>query len=176
MVRVMAWGVYKDPVKGDMIRKVETNTKLLNSGMARAMMCGNPPAAPLGAAVVGIPSGNPTTVRITWNASPDQAGEKDVERYMVFKHIQGDPHVGEPIATSRPLRAVYAGRCRSQSGNWYYGVVAQDCSPQNSNIDAAGSVTIRRAPEDADAHATAPRDRLVHAASRSAAAPHSCSC
>jgi len=144
MVRVMAWGLYTDPVKGDMIRKVETNTKVLNAGMARAMMCGNPPGAPVAAAVTGIPAGHPTTVRITWNASPDQAGgERDVERYMVFKHIQGDMHTGEPIATVPASTLTYSlDDVDLQSGIWYYGVVAQDCSPQNSTIDAAGSVTI----------------------------------
>jgi prepilin-type N-terminal cleavage/methylation domain-containing protein len=144
MVRVMAWGLYKDPVKGDMIRKVETSTKVLNAGMARAMMCGNTPAAPTGASVVGVPSGAPTKVVITWNASADQyGGERDVERYMVFKHILGDFHTGEPIAVVAASSPTYTLEDTDlQSGQWFYGVVAQDCSPQNSLIDAAGSVVV----------------------------------
>ena len=142
MVRVMAWGLYKDPVKGDQIRKVETNTKVLNAGMARAMMCGNQPGAPIGATVTLFPTGSPTSARVTWTASVDQTGgERDVERYMVFKHILGDPHTGEPIATIPASTPTYTlDDTDLQSGTWFYGVVAQDCSPQNSLIAAAGSV------------------------------------
>ncbi len=101
VVRIHAWGLFKDPSKGDIIRKVESSTKLINAGMVRATMCGDAPLPVTGLTATALPVGGPpyNKVRLQWNASVDQDnGEKDVERYMVFKKLQTDSDWGEPVA------------------------------------------------------------------------------
>ncbi len=61
MVRVHAWGLFKDPVKGDIIRKVESSTKLINAGMVRATMCGDAPLPITGLTATPLPVGGPYT-------------------------------------------------------------------------------------------------------------------
>jgi len=145
VVRILAEGLYHDPVKGDIIRKVQSATKLINSGMVRSTMCGDPPLAASGLTVTPLPTvPNPTKVNITWSASVDQDnGEKDVERYMVFKRQVGDPDWGEPVASVAASPATYSiDDTDLHTGTWEYAVVAQDCSPANSPIVTSSSVVV----------------------------------
>jgi hypothetical protein len=146
MVRIHAWGLYKDPQKGDIIRKVESSTKLINAGMVRATMCGDAPLPITGLTASALPVGGPpyTKVRLQWNASVDQDnGEKDVERYMVFKKLQTDADWGEPVADVAASGATFTLDDTSLShGDWVWAVVAQDCTPANSTLVQAGPITI----------------------------------
>jgi len=145
VVKILAQGLYHDPVKGDIIRKVASSTKLINAGMIRSTMCGDPPLPPSGATATPWPNSlAPTKVTLAWSASIDQDnGEKDVERYMVFKRLVGDPDWGEPIASLPASPATYSlDDTDLTTGNWEYAIVAQDCSPSNSPADNAGSVNV----------------------------------
>jgi len=145
VVKILAEGLYHDPDKGDIIRKVSSSTKLINSGMVRSTMCGDPPLAATGLSVTPLPNAMaPVKVNITWNASVDQDnGEKDVERYMVFKKSTLDADWGEPIASVAASPASYSiDDTDLHSGSWQWAVVAQDCSPANSPMATSGVVTI----------------------------------
>jgi prepilin-type N-terminal cleavage/methylation domain-containing protein len=145
VVKILSQGLYHDPDKGDIIRKVASSTKLINSGMVRSTMCGDVPLPATAAVATPMPNPlAPTSVHITWSASIDQDnGEKDVERYMVFKRLVGDPDWGEPIASVAASPATYAiDDTDLHTGNWEYAVLAQDCSPANSSSDGAGTVAI----------------------------------
>jgi len=145
VVRILAEGLYHDPQKGDIIRKVESSTKLINAGMVRSTMCGEQPLPATGATATPLPTpAAPDHVAIAWSASVDQDnGEKDVERYMVFKRQLGNPDWGEPIASVAAAPATYSiDDTDLHTGSWEYAVVAQDCSPANSPMAGAGTVVI----------------------------------
>jgi prepilin-type N-terminal cleavage/methylation domain-containing protein len=144
VVRIKASGLYHDPDKGDIIRTVQSSTKLINAGMVRATMCGDVPLPATGATATPIPALSPTKVRITWNSSVDQDnGEKDVERYMVFKRLVSDSDWGEPIASIAASPPSYTlDDTNLNPGTWIWTVVAQDCSPSNSPLNTTSSVTL----------------------------------
>lgn len=144
VVRVLASGQYNDPDKGTITRSVQSSTKLINAGMVRAISCGDQPLPAVGATATPSPAVNPTKVVISWNASLDQDnGEKDVERYMVFKRSVADSDWGEPrasISASQPSYTI--DDTDLLTGTWVWAVVAQDCSPQNSTLNTTNSITI----------------------------------
>jgi prepilin-type N-terminal cleavage/methylation domain-containing protein len=147
VVRIVAWGLYKDPQKGDIIRKVESSSKLINSGMVRATMCGDVPLPATGVTATALPVGGPyTKVNVQWNASIDQDnGEKDVERYMVFKKKSTDVEWGEPIADVAASGATFSlddTDLTTGGFTWSWSVVAQDCSPANSSLALSGAITL----------------------------------
>jgi type II secretory pathway pseudopilin PulG len=147
VVRIVAWGLYHDPSKGDIIKKVESSSKLINSGMVRATMCGDVPLPATGQTATPVPGINPTKVVITWNSSIDQDnGEKDVERYMVFKRETTDPDWGEPIASVAASGASFSiddtDVHTGEGKTWVWAVAAQDCSPANSALATTSTITI----------------------------------
>ena len=83
-------------------------------------------------------------VTISWNSSLDQdAGEKDVERYMIFKRPVSSGDWGNPIADIAASQANYTLDDTSLStGVWIWGVVAQDCSPNNSSVTSTGVINV----------------------------------
>jgi len=145
VVRMKVTGLYNDPDKGAIMKTVVSSTKLLNAGMSRSTVCGDVPIAVTTATATRFPFfGTPTKVTITWNSSLDQdAGEKDVGRYMVFKKRVGVSDWGSPIADLAASQANYTLDDTSlSSGFWVYGVVAQDCSPANSSVTPTGVINV----------------------------------
>ncbi len=145
VVRMTVTGLYNDPDKGAIMKTVVSSTKLLNAGMSRSSVCGDLPIAVTTATATRWPFfGTPTKVTIAWNSSLDQdAGEKDVGRYMVFKKKVGSSDWGSPIADLAASQANYSLDDTSlSSGNWVYGIIAQDCSPSNSAVTSTGPVNV----------------------------------
>ena len=134
IVRMRVSALYKDPRKGDIVRTVESSIRLLNAGMIKRTSCGE---APLAASVsASYVPGPPRGVRLTWSASLDQNnGEKDVERYALFKRRTTSTDWGEPFASRPATTSTYTLTDNAvSSGTWVYGLVAQDCSPANSPL------------------------------------------
>jgi prepilin-type N-terminal cleavage/methylation domain-containing protein len=145
VVRMTVTGLYNDPDKGAIMKSVVSSTKLLNAGMSRSSVCGDVPIPVGSAAATPVYVGGVLTkVRITWTASLDQdAGEKDVGRYMVFKKLTFSSDWGSPIADLAASQATYTLDDTSLlSGVWKYGIVAQDCSPANSAVTSTGAVNV----------------------------------
>jgi len=145
VIRMTVTGLYNDPDKGPIMKSVVSSTKLLNAGMSRSTVCGDVPIAVTTATATRFPAtGTPTKVTISWNSSLDQdAGEKDVERYMVFKKLSASADWGSPIADLAASQTNYSLDDNSLSnGLWVYGVVAQDCSPINSATTSTGAVNV----------------------------------
>jgi len=128
-------------------RTVNSQTSLANMGLAQRNSCGDVPLNP------GVPtttaSVDPatlvtTSVRVSWTASADEtSGERDVERYVVFRRIVGDPW-GEPIdQVGKSNAAAYTwDDFDIQPGvSFEYGISAQDCSPANSSMRVSAPVT-----------------------------------
>lgn len=145
VVRMTVTGLYNDPDKGAIMKTVVSATKLLNAGMVQSTVCGDLPLdVPSAAAVPTFVSGIITKVTITWTKSLDQdAGEKDVARYMVYKKPSASSDWGSPIADLAASQDTYTlDDTTLPSGSWVYGVVAQDCSPSNSNVTSTGVVNV----------------------------------
>jgi hypothetical protein len=149
VIRMTVTGLYNDPDKGAIMKTVVSSTKLLNAGMSRSTVCGDKPIAVTNATVniTGAtfnPAFNPTKVRISWNASLDQDnGEKDVERYLIFKKLAASADWGSPIADLAAAQPNYTLDDTSLSpGDWVWGVVAQDCSPANSAATSTGTIHV----------------------------------
>ncbi len=147
VVRVFAYGMFRDPRTGQVVtRKVQSSTNLLNAGMLNRSTCGDIPIAPSGVTADTVQNGlgQVTSVRIGWSASTDQdAGERDVERYALFKRPFGAGSWGEPFTSVGAGTATYSfDDTGISSGIWEYGVMSQDCSPANSTMITAPTVTI----------------------------------
>jgi type II secretory pathway component PulJ len=145
VVRMTVTGLYNDPDKGAIMKTVVSSTKLLNAGMSRSSVCGDKPIAVTNAtATRWPPAGTPTKVTISWSSSLDQdAGEKDVARYMIFKKKTSSSDWGSPIADLAASQTNYTLDDTSlSSGVWMWGVIAQDCSPSNSAVTNTGAINV----------------------------------
>ncbi len=123
-------------------REVTSQTSLANIGLSQRNSCGDIPldAGVPGAALVNILG--VWRVQVTFGASGDEAsGERDVERYAVFRRPLGGSF-DEPVAAVGKSGGPYMWEdFNLDSGNIYeYGVAAQDCSPANSSIRTTAAV------------------------------------
>jgi type II secretory pathway component PulJ len=144
VIRMTVTGLYNDPDKGAIMKTVQSSTKLLNAGMVRSTVCGDVPISVVSVTATKVPAINPTKITVAWTKSLDQdAGERDVARYMVFKRASASPDWGSPIADLAASQTNYSlDDTTLPSGNWVYGVVAQDCSPANSAVTATGVINV----------------------------------
>ena len=144
-VRVRMTAMYKDRNGVQIIRRIDMTIQLMNAGLIRRNSCGEAPLGPSPAAFVGTdPQTNDPVVTITWNKSGDEgAGEKDVERYSIFKRL-ATGGFGEPLASIPAGTASYTFKDNSVSpgDTLVYGVTAQDCTPQVSPMNSTGQVII----------------------------------
>ncbi|MGH7621919.1 MAG: hypothetical protein ACRENC_14615, partial [Gemmatimonadaceae bacterium] len=152
VVRMTVTGLYNDPDKGPIMKTVVSATKLLNAGMVQSTVCGDVPLAvtTATATLVNAPVAPflPVSVHLAWNSSLDQDnGEKDVQRYLVYKKLSASGDWGSPIADLAASQVNYTLDDTSLSnGTWVYGIVAQDCSPTNSSITSTGAINVAGLP------------------------------
>jgi hypothetical protein len=125
----------------DSTQSVERSIRLTAAPASSGGSCGRAPAGTVLAA--GAQSG--AQVSLTWNASADEwGGERDVERYLLYRRPAGGAIWGEPIA-GIPAGATsysYVDRALTIGQSWVYGILAQDCSFNNSALSASGAVTV----------------------------------
>ncbi len=147
VVRMTVTGLYNDPDKGAIMKTVVSSTKLLNAGMSRSTVCGDKPIAVTTAvAAPTVVAGHVTKVTLAWVKSLDQdAGEKDIGRYMVFKKLTASSDWGSPIADLAASQDTYSlddTTLGPLGTSWVYGVIAQDCSPNNSSVTSTNVVNV----------------------------------
>jgi hypothetical protein len=120
--------------------------RLMNSGLLDRTSCGQPP----------YPSGTPVVVTnlitqtpkatISWTKSPDDnAGEKDIERYAIFRRQSSVAAFGDPIVSVPGRLAAtysYIDNAVVQGQTYVYGIAAQDCTPMLSAVVSSVAVTI----------------------------------
>ena len=144
-VRVRMTAMYKDRNGVQIIRRIDMTMQLMNAGLIRRSSCGESPlgTSPTAVAMTDVETGNPV-VQITWARSGDEgSGEKDVERYSIFKR----PSVGgfgEPFA-SIPAGSdtyTYVDREVTPGEQLIYGITAQDCTPSVSPMSSSSTVII----------------------------------
>lgn len=125
-------------------RPVSAQTNMPNLGLAQRNSCGDLPLNPgmPTATVVLDPFGNTERINLQFSASGDEVtGEKDVDRYALFRRVAGDPW-GEPFAVVGKAGGpyVYDDFDIHPGTTYQYGVAAQDCSPANSTIMGSANV------------------------------------
>jgi type II secretory pathway pseudopilin PulG len=133
-------------LKGDTIsyvRSVVARTGLMNMGIAGRGTCGDVPLPARSPSRSYTTSGGPH-VHLAWVASIDESGgEKDVERYALYKRLQGATAWPEPFAMVGKGAAAFDDFeiATGNGATWEYAIAAQDCSPANSTL-VTTSVTI----------------------------------
>jgi hypothetical protein len=126
------------------VRTVSSQTSLANIGLSMRASCGDQPLNPGAPSVAMVNVGGVDRVQMTFSASLDEAsGEKDVERYVIYRRIVGN-------AWDEPIDQVGGSKSANymwedfdiQSGvSFEYGVAAQDCSPANSSMRVSSAFT-----------------------------------
>ncbi len=142
LVRMHVAGTYDDPDRGRVTRTVDIGIRLLNAGLVKHSACGEPPVG--SGTLTATPEAGPR-VELTWDAAVDEAaGEKDVERYALYRRLFGATDWGEPFASVAAGLTTYSyvDNAVTSGEQWEYGLVAQDCTPANSSLVAAGPVLI----------------------------------
>ncbi|HET7585144.1 MAG TPA: hypothetical protein VFK13_09555 [Gemmatimonadaceae bacterium] len=141
VVQLHVDGAYDDPDRGRITRSVDIGIRLLNAGLVNQSSCGEPPVgSTLKASVDSL-----SQVELTWDAGVDEVGgEKDVERYALYRRPAGATDWGEPFASVAAGLATYSytDNAVTSGEQWEYGLVAQDCTPANSSLSAAGPILI----------------------------------
>ena len=144
-VRVRFTTVFHDPRAGDATRRLERTIRIMNAGLNNRTTCGDAPIAVTPVAVASLATDPAPFVTITWARSVDEAtGEKDVERYSLFKRLSTSTTFSEPFASIPAGSATYTFTDTDvHSGeSWVYGVTAQDCTPLSSSIGMTSAVTL----------------------------------
>lgn len=135
VVQIQLTGTMPDARQGDVNVRLQRNVRIMNAGLIHHPQCGEIPlmSGPIVATPVSIPQ---PEVTLTWNASLDESGgEKDVERYVIYRRDAVGGAFGEPLASIAGGQATYEFvDTQVQSGDqWIYAVAAQDCTPQASD-------------------------------------------
>jgi hypothetical protein len=152
-MRVNLTSVFHDPRlvaqhRDTIARSVQAIIHLMNAELIQQSTCGS---APLGVTTTATvtPAGGAVPsayVTISWGASVDDgAGEKDVERYAIYRRAASAAAFDQPFA-SVPAASLATYSFKdfdvSSGQQWVYGVAAQDCTPSSSPIGASTAVTI----------------------------------
>ena len=146
-VQITVRSVYHDwNLAGDTTsykRSVTSRTRMMNMGLVGRKTCGDVPLDPGSVTAVYLVPGGVPRVRVTWTPSIDEnAGEKDVERYVIYRDtlLAGytDPMdlVGKGVIQFEDFVLPAPGT------SVRYGVAAQDCSPTEGSIVSAPIVVI----------------------------------
>ena len=126
------------------VRSVNSQTSLANIGLSQRASCGDTPLNPGAPTVAMVSVSGVDRVQMTWTASSDESsGERDVERYVVYRRIAGNPW-DEPIdqvGGSKSASYMWEDFDLQPGVTFQYGVAAQDCSPANSSMRVSGTIT-----------------------------------
>ena len=144
-VRVRMTAMYKDRNGVQIIRRIDMTMQLMNAGLIHRSTCGESPLGVTPSVSVGTEAGTgDPMVTVTWTKSGDEgAGEKDVERYTIFK--RSDPGAfGEPLASIPAGQATYTFKDKNVSpgDTLVYGLTSQDCTPTSSSMATSSTVIV----------------------------------
>jgi hypothetical protein len=118
--------------------------------------CGLAPDPVIAGAVLTSVNGQPDHVTIVWpRASDDLSGERDVERYMLYRSVNGAAW-GEPFDEVPAGSNVYTfadqdvkrppTASNPASNTFQYAVAVQDCQPQLSTLATTATLTVPTIP------------------------------
>jgi type II secretory pathway pseudopilin PulG len=118
-------------------RTLSRMIRLPNAGLVNKKTCGDEPQLGGSFAPVAAPGyaadGVTPVVTITWTAATDEnGGEKDVERYILWRRLAADPDWGDPIVTVPAGTYTHTDYGVAPTTSYFYAVAAQDCTPTES--------------------------------------------
>jgi prepilin-type N-terminal cleavage/methylation domain-containing protein len=143
-VRVSAYATNGLTGSREVIRELVTTVRIPNAGLTKQRSCGDLPIfnGTVVAASTGVP-GAPN-VHLTWTPAVDEtAGERDVERYLIYRRTAAGTF-SDALAILPAGQASYSyddGTVLSDS-TYYYGVTALDCTPLESSMRVSTAVLI----------------------------------
>jgi prepilin-type N-terminal cleavage/methylation domain-containing protein len=120
--------------------------RLPNAGLANTKSCGDAPiftATPVGIASI-LPDSS-RRVRLAFVRSVDEAsGERDVERYVVWRRMSPSTDWGDPLVTipGGDTLYVYNDFGLTPGETYRYAVAAQDCTPTLSGLRETADILI----------------------------------
>ena len=128
-------------------RSVETRVRLMNAGLLQLSSCGS---QPFGVSAPSVSQASPTpntrTVTVTWSKSRDDGGgEKDIERYAIFRRDAAATQLGDPFASvpaSGSATYSFTDSDVVPGASYVYGIAAQDCTPKVSDAAVSPSITV----------------------------------
>lgn len=148
-VRVQFTSIFHDPRTGkDVTRRMQSTIRLMNAGLIRHTTCGNAPLGVTPTATVTAANGTTvlqTYVTISWSKSIDETtGEKDVERYAIYRRLSSSPTFDEPFASVPAGQSSYTFTDSDVTSgqSLVYGVTALDCTPLASPMGQTSTVVI----------------------------------
>jgi len=144
-VRIHLVGTYYGPRGDSAYRPIDVGIRLMNSGLLKLATCGDPPIFGQSIAATYVVGSSPQRVTVTFNrASDESGGEKDVERYAVYRRLSAATAFGEAIGSIPAGQSTYVFTDQTvQSGTSYvYGVAAQDCGGQFSAVSTSTVVAV----------------------------------
>jgi type II secretory pathway pseudopilin PulG len=125
-------------------RVVSRYIRFRNVGLAAKKTCGDEPI--LGTPLTAVWDAAAGGVSLSWNPAVDElAGEKDVERYVIWRRLAteaewGDPYVSLPPTGTAPY--LYTDQVYTAGARYVYALAAQDCTPSNSALAISGPVDV----------------------------------
>ena len=143
IIRVHLNGVYTDRSGTQVMRSIDTSVRIMNSGLLKLPTCGEPPL--FTSTVTATGSGSPSKVVLTWTRATDEnGGEKDVEMYSIYRRLPDDDAFTEPFASVPAGQTNYSFTDTqvTPGDRWVYGITAQDCDAQSSQLQASATVTV----------------------------------
>ena len=153
LVKVRFNSIFHDlKLNKNTMREIRATIRVMNAGLVDHTTCGSPPiAVTVTATVVPVSGTNPAAyVNVSWPKSTDESGgEKDVERYTLYRRLSSSATFDQPFAsvpaggaTGTPLKYTFQDTDVSSGQSWIYGVAAQDCTPMISTVGVASTVII----------------------------------
>jgi hypothetical protein len=121
-------------------RVADASVRLLNAGLLNLATCGEPPV--FGQTVAAAVA--PGKVVLSWNAATDETGgEKDVEKYVIYRRTVTGAFADPLVAIPAGLSSYSFTDTQVLTGeHWVYGVAAEDCGGQFSSISSSSQVTV----------------------------------
>jgi hypothetical protein len=148
-IRIRMNVVFRDR-SGPVYRRLEHTIRLMNSGLVRRSTCGEPPITTTPSVTAALDTAGFPYVAISFPPSSDETGgERDVERYALFRRLNGESTTAaEPFASIPAGNTSYAFTDSDviSGQQWVYGVASQDCTPAISSVSYSASVTIPSPP------------------------------
>jgi len=148
-VRIHFLAAARDARTGkDALRSVEIQVRMMNSGLLKFSSCGSEPLPANAPTLVTNTAGAPVKfVKLSWPPAPDDnlAGEKDLERYAIFRKTSSAASWGDPVVSIAAGKSTYTYTDNAVvlGGTYVYGVAPQDCTPSMAQtINPSVLVTI----------------------------------
>lgn len=127
------------------LRTISRMMRLPNAGLVNRKTCGDPPFLGVTPTATVVTVGGTSSVVLTWAPAIDEVGgEKDVERYVIWRRLSTNPDWGDPYVSIPSGAATYSytdGDVASGS-SYYYALASEDCTPSLSSQTSSNQVTI----------------------------------